>query len=431
MLSAIKTKINASLGIFMRYWVFVFKRFMVDGCFSTAAALSFTTVLSIVPCMAIIVAILRIMPSAAMIGEQVTQFIFQNFVPETGEVVQQYLQMFIQQSGQLSWLGAIFLLFTSLMMLVTMENALNGIWRVSTQRQGMKAFMVYWALLTLAPLFIVGSIGISSYFFSINLFDLTTGAQRNQFVTSYLPFLLAMCGFTFLYVVMPNCRVKVTHALVGGLVAACLFELSKDGFSFYISHFPAYKLIYGALASIPIFLLWVYLAWLVALFGAEVTNALTYDHRMKRSGTGHCFMISLIWIEALWHAQKQGGSLSLAKLLRICVPSSPIETDQILNALVKAHIVRPMANGEYILVRNLSHMSVYEFYALLPWQIPHPADLTGWEISAQGVLEKLLSAVDRELKNTMGIPVGTLFLSSGTITDGNTDNFQRGDNAYQ
>lgn len=257
-----------------RFWSFVFEHFNLDNCFSTAAALAFATVLSLVPLMVVGVTILRLAPISEKWGQQTTDFIFNNFVPTTGEVVQQYLQTFMEQSAQLTSLGAIFLIFTALMMLFTMENVFNTIWKVPRQRRGVAAVVVYGAVLVLTPLFLVGSMALSSYFFSMNFFlEVTSGEQRSRWLTVYVPFLLTTGGLTFLYAVMPNRRVKIRYALFGGIVAAVLFELSKRGFSFYIAHFPTYQVLYGALAAIPIFLFWIYVAWVVILFGAEVAHA--------------------------------------------------------------------------------------------------------------------------------------------------------------
>jgi len=406
---ALSVKNHPNLKAFINFWVFVFERFKVDGCFSTAAALAFASVLSIVPLMTVGLSVLRIIPFIDQLGQQATDFIFSNFVPATGEIVQKYLQTFIQQSSQLTGVGTIFLIVTAFMMLVTMENALNGIWRVPTQRKGLAAFVVYWAILTLAPLLVVGSVGLSSYFFSVNFFlDISYG-QPSRWLAGYLPFLMTTTGFTFLYLLMPNCHVKVKHALIGGIVAACLFELSKRGFSLYIANFHAYQLLYGALATFPIFLFWIYLAWVVVLFGAEVTNALSYDHRESRSGSGHNFIVSYVWIHALWEAQKEGKGVSLGKLMLVHSVASTIEVDQIIRALLKAYIIRHATSGEFVLARNLSHLTLYELYALLPWQIPHPSELKKIDPKLLQMLKTILETTDLLLRETLAKPVAEYF----------------------
>lgn len=279
---ACRRRLSTSVRKTIRFWAFVFEHFNLDNCFSTAAALAFATVLSLVPLMVVSVTILRMTSVSNKWSQQATDFIFNNFVPTTGEVVQQYLQTFMEQSAHLTGLGAVFLTFTALMMLFTMENVFNTIWRVPRQRRGMAAVLVYGAVLILTPLFLVGSIALSSYFFSMNFFlEVTSGEQRSRWLTVYVPFLLTTGGLTFLYAVMPNRRVKIRYALFGGIVAAILFELSKRGFSIYIANFPTYQVLYGALAAIPIFLFWIYLAWVVILFGAEVAHALGAPYRIS------------------------------------------------------------------------------------------------------------------------------------------------------
>lgn len=157
----------------------------------------------------------------------------------------------------------------------SIEETFNVIWRVSKPRSPLIAFLIYWGVLTLAPLLISLGIAASAYFYSLPLVSHTTEWLGMEKVLATLTaFLLSSFGFTLLYTVMPHCDVSLKHSIPGGMIAAILFEFAKQGFTFYISWIPTYQLLYGALAAIPLFLIWLYVSWLIILFGAEVTHAL-------------------------------------------------------------------------------------------------------------------------------------------------------------
>ena len=132
----------------------------------------------------------------------------------------------------------------------TIERGMNKIWRVSSSRHGVTAFLLYWAILSLAPLMLGLSLAASSYVFSM---PLLADQHAVSFFLIISPFFLSLVGFTFLYIVVPNCPVKLKHAFLGGLFAAVLFETAKQGFAYYLSNYHTYELLYGAFASVPIF----------------------------------------------------------------------------------------------------------------------------------------------------------------------------------
>jgi membrane protein len=148
------------------------------------------------------------------------------------------------------------------------------IWRVTKKRRWRSAFPMYWMILTLGPLLMGGSLALSSYIFSIQLFaDETLLGIWNTLLRT-VPLLFSIGAFCLLYLLVPNKSIRFLHGLSGAVVAALVFELGKRGFAFYVSSFPSYQVIYGALAAIPILFLWVYLSWIVVLLGAEITAAL-------------------------------------------------------------------------------------------------------------------------------------------------------------
>lgn len=253
----------------------IVKQFIEDGLPTRAAALAFTSLLSLVPLMTVSFTILTAFPMFKSVGEQIQTFIFNNFVATSAQIIQLNLMKFSQQAVNLSIPGLFFLLVTAVLMVYTMEQAFNAIWRVKSSRTGLNAFVMYWAVLTFLPILIGVGFALTSYFFSLPLISETARTLRlNVFYFKYFPYFLTFVAFTMLYIILPNCKVRVRHAAMGGLVATFLFEVTKYGFGLFVVNFPTYELLYGTLAAIPIFLIWVYLSWIIILFGAMVAYML-------------------------------------------------------------------------------------------------------------------------------------------------------------
>ena len=246
-----------------------------DRCARVAAALSFTTLIALVPLLTVTLSMLSLFPVFETWTLKLEEILFRQFVPTAGEAVRDYLLEFSDKAGQLTAVGLVFLFVSSLLLLATIEDSFNDIWRVRRGRRFFQRLLVYWALLTLGPVMIVASLSISSAFMSVAdvpdhplLVGATAGLLR------YLPFILETGAFVLFYKTIPNTDVRMVHALAGGVVAALLFELAKQAFAYYILNFPSYQVIYGALATIPIFFVWVYLSWLVLLVGAVIAAVL-------------------------------------------------------------------------------------------------------------------------------------------------------------
>jgi len=252
-------------------------RFFREDIPMQAAALAYISLLSIVPLMTVSFSVLAVFPVFQGLGNRIQEFVFSNFVASAAQVVQQQLQVFINQTKTLSVPGTFFLLIAAILVIFAMEYAFNKIWRVQKRRNFMQAFVMYWAVLTLTP--ILAGIGflLSSYLMSSQFISVIMKPEIRNVILTVSPYVFTFLAFVLLYIIIPNCRVKVWHATVGAIVATILFELAKYGFTFYIVHFPVYRLVYGALAIIPIFLVWLYLSWLVVLFGALVSHSVGAD----------------------------------------------------------------------------------------------------------------------------------------------------------
>ena len=268
--------------IFIR---FVGSNFIEDDCPYRASALAFVTLLAIVPLMIVGFAILSSFPVFQNLKEPLQDFIFANFVPNTGKIIQIYLQQFANQVSKLSIFGMAFLLITAFLLMFTIERSMNTIWRAHAHRKAVTAFLLYWAILSLTPLCLGLSLAASSYLVSCSLL---VKHQVPPFLFHFAPYLFSFLGFAFLYVVVPNHPVKLKHAIIGALIATFLFESAKQGFAYYLIHYNFYQLLYGAFATVPIFFIWVYWVWLITLLGAEISYALSVDYRHSKPRAQNC-----------------------------------------------------------------------------------------------------------------------------------------------
>ncbi|PSJ45186.1 virulence factor BrkB family protein [Zobellella endophytica] len=258
---------------------FVLKRAQQDRLTVTAGYLAYITLLSLVPMIAVVFAMMSAFPMFADIRDTIQHFVFTNFVPAAGDVVQQHIQGFVDNASRMTAVGVAALAVTAMLLISAIDQNFNHIWRVSQKRRWSVAFSTYWMILTLGPILAGASLAMSSYVTSMRIFQGDSFFGVGALLLSLLPFILSTLMFVVFYMVVPNTRVRFSHAICGALVAALLFELAKRGFAFYITQFPSYEAIYGALATVPILFVWVYLSWLVALLGAELTASLgDYEH---------------------------------------------------------------------------------------------------------------------------------------------------------
>lgn len=259
-----------------RFWKTVAHRFIDDGCSYRAAALSYTLLLSIVPLMMVSLSVVAIIPFFKNFSQPAQDFIFTHFLPASGRAIQNHLQALVVHLPKLSIIGSIFLFITAILMMFNVEQAFNVIWQIKTRRNDFYAFLLYWAVLTLAPIFIVISFAISVDLASVTIIErLTTEFGLTKLFIAAAPFIVSILTFTVIYIVIPNCYVPFRNAFFGAILASILLEAAKKIFTLYIKHFSNFELIYGALSAIPVFLIWLYLSWLIILFGAVVSNVLT------------------------------------------------------------------------------------------------------------------------------------------------------------
>ena len=264
-----------------KFTVLLLKRSDKDGLTLLAGHLAYVSLLSLVPLIAVVFSLFALFPVFSDISAQLKTFIFSNFMPATGNTIQRYLEQFVANSSKMTAVGACGLIVTALLLMYSIDSALNTIWRSKKIRPKVYSFAVYWMILTLGPLLAGASLAISSY-----LLSLRWATDLNSVIDNVLrifPLILSWLSFWLLYSVVPTTRVPNRDAVVGALVAALLFELGKKGFALYITMFPSYQLIYGVLAVIPILFVWVYWTWCIVLLGAEITVTLGVYRELKKA----------------------------------------------------------------------------------------------------------------------------------------------------
>jgi len=254
----------------------VAQRFVHDRCQRVAGALSFTTLLAIVPLTAVTVSVLSLFPMFGAWMNVIQEFIYSNFVPAAGDVVQKYLTQFASKAGRLTAVGIAFLVLTSIMLMATIEQAFNDIWRVRNTRKLLYRFLSYWALLTLGPVLIATSLVLTTHLFTALPFSAKTDATLlSQALETLLPWVLEFGAVVLLFFVVPNIAVPWRHAVVGAAFTVVLLEVAKALFAGVMKYFIlSYKIVYGTVAALPIFLIWIYISWVIILLGAIVTATL-------------------------------------------------------------------------------------------------------------------------------------------------------------
>lgn len=264
--------------ISIEFFKHLLQRVIHDRLNVSGGYMAYVTLLSLVPLISVLLSALSISPSFAIADDEIKHFVLHNFVPASSEVLEQYIDEFVANAGRMTAVGVSFLFVVALMLISSIDRSLNYIWRVRKKRPLMISFSLYWMVLTLGPVLVGTSLGISSYFGSLNVLNIQNSDLWAPNILQALPFLLTLLTFFGLYILVPNCKVEVKHAFIGAMTASILFEFSKKAFAIYVKNFPSYELIYGALAVIPLLFVWVYLSWCIVLLGAEVTASLGERH---------------------------------------------------------------------------------------------------------------------------------------------------------
>ncbi|HEY1719692.1 MAG TPA: YihY family inner membrane protein [Magnetospirillaceae bacterium] len=372
------------------FLLYVVRRYWRDEALDLASSLAYTSLLSMVPLLAIGLGILAAFPGFDSLRHALLDAIFRDWVPEVGNQVQYYMGRFAANAGRLTAFGIAGLVATAVMLLVAIEAALNRIFRVAHVRATGTRIIVYWAALTVGP--VLAGIGLTmSAWFSLLPWVKTmhlwagrnTTTDLRNFVDAVSPFIVLTLAFTLLFLVTPNRRVRIGDALTGGVVAALLVMGLRGGFALYIAYWGAYRPVYGAVATMPIFLAWVYLSWTAVLFGAEIAAALP-ERRHRRldvadkplDGRGRLALaLSLLAVLSEGRDNQRGYPIhTLTETL--AEGERPIA--EILRSLIIAGMVERRGRNRYIASEGLAAATLSDLLGTLKLGL---GPLTGAEIT--------------------------------------------------
>ncbi len=347
----------------------VWRHFSEDRLFDEAASLSYTSLLSMVPLLAVVFGVASIFPVFQQWSEQIKSFVFSNFVPELGDQIRFYLVVFLDSVGKLTLTGTLVLILTALLLMVRIEQTFNLIWRVPAPRRVGNRVIMYWAVLTLGPLALGAALALSAQ----PVFEqIAQGAASHSNWRAFGIFSLSWFTFTLMFWLVPNRRVHLTHAMVGAFLSALLFALAKKAFVAYVAT-ASFNVIYGALASVPIFLFWLYLVWTVILLGASLAASLTtFNDRIVDWGWPKKwrFLLAYRLVGQLWKAQLKGGALSVEACLELLEGVTEPALSEQLNLLLEAGYVNRTEDGDWSLCRDLDSVSLLNLYQAGKFYLP-------------------------------------------------------------
>ena len=348
----------------------VWTHFQEDRSFEEAASLGYTSLLSLVPLLAVVFGIVAAFPVFDEWSERLQSFIFANFMPSTGEQVVPYLNAFLDSVSKLTLPGMLTLIVTALLLLIRIETAFNRIWRVDKARTFVNRIVMYWAMLTLVPILIAAAMAFSAQ----KLFGFIGGeAGLPPGLYRFGIFLLSWLVFTTMFILVPHRRVRFKHALAGAFLSAVLFEVAKAGFVAYVAN-TNYTVLYGALATIPIFLFWIYLVWIVVLFGASLAASLTTFSDYSRYETAWPrrweFQIAFRLVGHFREAQKRGETLSRERLLELETQASELQLVKLVGRMCEEKILAEDEEGNWMLLRDLEDFTLGDLYRAGDYYLP-------------------------------------------------------------
>ena len=392
--------------------VYVARRYQNDGASGIAASLSYTSLLSLVPLMAIALAMLAAFPVFGDMRTELQNWVFHNFVPSVGRTVEEQVGNFISNAGRLSAAGIVGLAVSAILLLVSIETSFNTVFRVTRPRSALSRVLVYWTVMTLGPLLLGAALSLQSTLSTLSPWQMSSTILST--LAMPLPILLTMAAFTILFATIPNRQVRPHDALVGGITAGLLFAALHYGFALYIIHTDSYTTVYGAVAVVPIVLFWGFLSWVVVLIGAEITAALPEwrSGQGNGGGNGHPsaqrkLTLALDMLAVLLTASRSNpGSVTRAALLAASTAPEG-QFSLVLHRLTAASLVAITANHHILLARDMSLVTLAElvkdldltpaldsdFATNTPWRPRVEALLSAAHIQSGDVLNVSLAEV--------------------------------------
>jgi len=313
------------------------ERFREDRLGLTASSLTFTTTIALVPLVTVVLAVFTAFPMFAKFQDILQKWLIESLVPESiARQVLGYLTQFAGKASKLGGAGLAVLFFTALALILTIDRTLNGIWRVRKPRPLGQRVLVYWAGMTLGPLLLAVSLSITSYALSASRGVVGVIPGGVQLLLDVLQFVLLAWGMAALYRYVPNTRVHWSHAWVGGVFVSVGFEVAKRVLVYYLGMVPTYSVLYGAFATVPILLIWIYVAWVIVLLGAVITAylpSLMSSVQRRARAHGWQFLLALETLQQLERVRvSEARGLSVEQLSGLLLVD-PLQLEPVIEAL--------------------------------------------------------------------------------------------------
>jgi membrane protein len=290
------------------------ERFREDRLGLTASSLTFTTMIALVPLVTLLLAVFTAFPMFGTMQGTLQSWLVQSLIPDNiARSVLGYLTQFSSKASRLGAVGLAAFVVTALAMIFTIDRTLNNIWRVKKLRPFGQRLLIYWSALTLGPVLLAASLTATSYALSASRGVVGVMPGGLKFLLDALEFALLATGMAALFHYVPNTRVKWSHAWSGAIFVAIAFELAKWSLGLYLRSVPTYSAVYGAFATAPILLMWIYIAWVIVLFGAVIAAYLPslLQGVKRRGGTpGWNFTLAIEVLQAL-HAARTSQAKGL------------------------------------------------------------------------------------------------------------------------
>jgi membrane protein len=353
---------------------------------------------------------LTVFPQFSGFLDQFHQFIFQHFFPASGHEMESILTGFAAQAKNLTIVGLVLLLVSAISLMFTIENAFNQVWRVTSKRIG-RRLIYYWLVILVGPVLLAVGFLMSSYLLSSRLWleHVESVFHVYGILITLLPFLFSALAFSLMYYFLPSCKVRMFDALFGGVIAAALLEGCKVGFVSVLASMPSYKIVYGAFAVVPLFLIWIFVAWCVVLFGAEIVRAIPFAKKKWSGINASQLDWALMILECLNHTDT--GRLSRRKIIKSLSLVDADEWEQVLNTLIKCGWIVDDVD-EYELLADLQSKTVGELSEVLHGKRIEELGVRKMETNWYQVLSPLLSDLRAQKKSVLGLFIADVFKST-------------------
>lgn len=352
---------------------FVWSRVLEDDVFQAAGALAYTTVFALVPVSMVVFGVVSVFEDSGQWQQAIIGYVFGNFVPEAASAIKDDLLGLVANTGKVTAIGAVGVAVSVMLTLGGVEAAFNRIWRVKVARPKLGRFLIYWTVLTLGGLLAAAGFTMSTWLFSQSLFTTDAGDALEHLLLRLSPVAIEFLLVLGIYRVVPHRTVKWRHAFAGALLATLILEMLKGGLGVFFGNFDAYGNVYGPLAFVPVFLLWVFLTWVAILLGASLASSLSafrYQPAAMRLPEGFEMYGLLRLLARFAEARTHGQGLHTDRIQEL----EPMLTDtlvqQMLAQLCEIHVVRRAEDGEWLLARDLDDLSLAELYEACQLRIP-------------------------------------------------------------